>query len=77
MTKEDFVLWLKLLRKNVKIYGLKEILTFWTRSSSSLSSSTTQKLLDGFRVYNKYMNFNYFKSIYYLLCLSINFLFKK
>ena len=77
MTKEDFVLWLKLLRNNVKIYGLKEILTFWTRSSSSLSSSTIQKILDGFRVYNKYMNFNYFKSIYYLLCLSINFLFKK
>ena len=77
MTKEDFVLWLKLLRKNVKIYGLKEILTFWTRSSSSLSSSTIQKILDGFRVYNKYMNFNYFKSIYYLLCLSINYLFKK
>ena len=76
-TKEDFVLWLKLLEKNIKIYGLDEILTLWTKSDNSLSSSTFQKLIDGFRVYNKYMNFNYFKSIYYLLCLSINFILKK
>ena len=76
-TKEDYVLWLKLLEKNSKIYGLNETLTFWTKSSSSLSSSTFQKLIDGFRVYYKYMNFNYAKSIYYLLCLSINFLLKK
>ena len=76
-TKEDFVLWLKLLQKNIKIYGLNEILTYWSRSNSSLSSSTIQKLIDGFSVYYKYMNFNYLKSIYYLFCLSINFLLKK
>ena len=76
-TKEDFVLWLKLLQKNTKIYGLNEILTFWSRSNSSLSSSTIQKLIDGFRVYYKYMNFNYIKSIYYLFFLNINFLLKK
>jgi len=66
-----------LLEKKVKIYGLDENLSLWTKSSSSLSSSTTQKILDGFRVYYKYMNFNFFKSIYYLICLSINFLIKK
>tara|TARA_B100000963_G_scaffold360054_1_gene389545 strand:+ start:204 stop:947 length:744 start_codon:yes stop_codon:yes gene_type:complete len=76
-TKEDFVLWLKLLKKGVKIYGLNEILTFWNKSNTSLSSSTIQKIIDGFRVYHKYMNFNYIKSIYYLLCLSVNFLLKK
>tara|TARA_B100000989_G_scaffold151771_1_gene113245 strand:+ start:105 stop:848 length:744 start_codon:yes stop_codon:yes gene_type:complete len=76
-TKEDFVLWLKLLKQNNKIYGLNEILTSWTKSSSSLSTSTIQKVLDGFSVYHKYMNFSYIKSIYYLLCLSVNFLRKK
>ncbi len=76
-TKEDFVLWLKLLKQNTKIYGLNEILSSWTKSSSSLSASVIQKVLDGFRVYHKYMNFSYIKSIYYLLCLSINFLKKK
>tara|TARA_B100000989_G_scaffold287843_1_gene257878 strand:+ start:2387 stop:3130 length:744 start_codon:yes stop_codon:yes gene_type:complete len=76
-TKEDFVLWLKLLKQNTKIYGLNEILTSWTKSNTSLSSSIIQKVFDGFRVYHKYMNFSYIKSIYYLLCLSINFLKKK
>lgn len=73
-TKEDFVLWLRLLKKNIKIYALNENLALWTKSKYSLSSSTPQKLIDGFKVYNKYMKFNFVKSIYYLICLSINFL---
>ena len=75
-TKEDFVLWLKLLKENIKIHALDEELTLWTKSKSSLSSSTIRKLIDGFKVYNKYMNFNIMKSTYYLICLSINFLLK-
>ena len=67
----------KLLEKKNKIYGLDEILTFWTKSKNSLSSSIFQKLIDGFRVYYKYMNFNLFISIYYLIRLSINFLLKR
>ena len=58
ITKEDFVLWLKLLKENIKIYGLNEYLTNWTKSKNSLSSSTIQKLIDGFNVYYKFMNFN-------------------
>ena len=73
-TKEDFVLWLRLLKNNVKIYGLNEDLALWTKSKNSLSSSTFQKIIDGFRVYYTYMNFGFIKSIYYLICLSINFL---
>ena len=76
-TKEDFVLWLRILKKNTKIYGLNLNLMMWTKSNSSLSSSTIQKLLDGFRVYNKYMKFNFVKSIYYLICLGLNFIIKK
>ena len=73
-TKEDFVLWLRLLKNNVNIYGLNEDLALWTKSKNSLSSSTFQKIIDGFRVYYTYMNFGFIKSIYYLICLSINFL---
>ena len=76
-TKEDFVLWLKLLENNNRIYALDEYLTFWTKSHNSLSSSTFQKLLDGFKVYNKYMKFNLIKSLFFLLCLSVNFILKK
>ncbi len=73
-TKEDFVLWLKLISNNIKIYGLDEELALWRKANNSLSSSLFQKIIDGYRVYNVYMKFNMIKSIYYLFCLSINFL---
>ena len=73
-TKEDFVLWLKLLSKNVKIYGIDKNLVQWNKTKNSLSSSLIQKLLDGFKVYNYYMNFNFLKSFYYLFLLSLNYL---
>ncbi len=77
VTKEDFVFWLTLLKKNYKFYAYDSNLTNWTNSKNSLSSSTIQKLYDGFKVYNYYMNFNIIKSIYYLICLSLNYLKKK
>ena len=76
-TKEDFVFWLMLLKKEYKFYGYDKYLTNWTDAKNSLSSSIIQKLGDGFKVYYYYMNFNIFKSIYFLLCLSLNYLKKK
>ena len=73
-TKEDFVLWLKLISSNVKIYGLDKELVLWRKTNNSLSSSLFQKIIDGYKVYKVYMKYNMIKSIYYLLCLSINFL---
>ena len=77
VTKEDFVFWLTLLKKNYKFYAFDNNLTNWTDSKNSLSSSTAQKLFDGFKVYYYYMNFNVVKSLYYLICLSLNYLKKK
>ena len=73
-TKEDFVLWLKLLSKNIKIYGINKNLVLWNKIENSLSSSLIQKFLDGFKVYNYYMKFNFLKSFYYLFLLSLNYL---
>ncbi len=73
-TKEDFVLWLKILKKNILIYSLNETLTSWRKTKNSLSSSVIQKIRDAFKVYNYYMKFNFIKSCYYVICLSINFL---
>ena len=36
-TKEDFVLWLKLLSKNVKIYGIDKNLVLWSKIENSIS----------------------------------------
>ena len=73
-TKEDFVLWLKILQKQIKIISIDESLVYWRKLDTSLSSSTIQKLKDGYKVYNHFMKFNLFKSAYYVFCLCINFL---
>ena len=73
-TKEDFVLWLKILQRNIFIGSLNETLTSWRKLDNSLSSSVLQKMKDAFKVYNYYMKFNFIKSFYYVICLSINFL---
>ena len=71
-TKEDFVLWLKLLKSGYKIGYLNKDLSEWNKVKKSLSSSSIQKIKDGYKVYNHYMNFNFVKSLYYLLVLSLN-----
>lgn len=73
-TKEDYVLWLKLAKKNSYLLGLNEFLTKWRKLDNSLSSDVAQKLLDGFRVYNKYLKFSFYKSLLYLFLLSFNFI---
>ena len=73
-TKEDFVLWLKISENGNTIYGLEDNLLFWRKTNNSISSSTIRKLIDGFLVYYKYLGFNFIKSLYYLLILSINYL---
>ncbi len=75
-TKEDFVLWLKISKSGINLFGLNEKLSCWRKSPDSLSSSSIQKIIDGYRVYREHLNFNAFKSIFYLLILSVNFLLK-
>ena len=76
-TKEDFVFWLKLLSRNINIYGIDVCLVKWRKLNNSLSSSKVQKIKDGFTVYNKYLKMNIIKSIYYLFLLSVNSIVKK
>ena len=73
-TKEDFVMWLSILKRGIHIYSLNKKLTKWRKSKDSLSASTFQKLCDSFKVYNTYMRFGFFRSVYFTLILSLNFL---
>jgi len=75
-TKEDYVLWLLLTKGGYIFYPIKEILTSWRISQNSLSSSVSRKLIDGFNVYYKYMKFSFIKSIFLLIQLSLNYLWK-
>ena len=76
-TKEDYVAWLKITKKNINAYNVGETLVTWNEVNNSLSSNFIQKLSDGFKVYYIYEKFNIFKSIYFLLKLSLNSLKRK
>ena len=73
-TKEDYVLWLKLSQKGHRFYALNKELTLWRKTPGSLSSSTLQKLFDGYRVYNKFLGYNSLLSLIKLIQLSLNYL---
>jgi teichuronic acid biosynthesis glycosyltransferase TuaG len=75
-TKEDYICWLGIIKKNINAFGIKKCLSSWRKSSNSLSSSQIQKLIDAFRVYYVYEKFNLIYSIYFTLRLSLNYLLK-
>ena len=76
-TKEDFILWLLLAKNGVKISGIKECLVSWRKSPGSLSSSSIQKINDGYKVYKDYLGYSRIKSLFFLIILSFNFMLKK
>ena len=71
-TKEDFVLWLLILKRNITIGGFNKNLTKWRKLENSLSSPIFQRLKDGYALYKDYMKFGIFKSFLYLFILSLN-----
>ena len=75
-TKEDYSLWLKLVKNN-KILGINYFLSSWRKSRSSLSSSTFQKIFDAFQVYYRHENLNFFVSIIRVFILSCNYFSKR
>ena len=76
-TKEDYVLWLRLSRLNVKFCGLNKNLTYWRKLDDSLSNSLNQKLFDAFKVYFYYEKNNFIHSIFCVIRLSVYALLKK
>ena len=75
-TKEDFVLWLKIAKKIKCIRGINKKLMYYRKTNNSLSSNKFFGIINGFKVYKIYMNYNFIKSLYFLFMLSFNY-FKK
>ena len=76
-TKEDFILWLLLAKNGIELFGMNECFVSWRKNSESLSSSNFQKIIDGYRVYRKYLKYSRTKSLFFLIILSFNFMLKK
>ena len=71
-TKEDYVLWLQIIKKIKTIRGLDIKLTYYRKTKGSLSSNKLLSLINGYKVYRNYMNYGVIKSLFYLFILSIN-----
>ena len=71
-TKEDYVVWLQITKKEIQAFCLNEILVIWNNSKNSLSSNIIQKILDGYKVYRVYQKFSLLKSFLLLILLSLN-----
>ena len=75
-TKEDYVLWLRLAKNKISMHGMSENLVNLRKTKNSLSSSTYQKLIDGYKVYRIYLKFSRIKSLISLFVLSFNYILK-
>ena len=75
-TQEDFALWLNLLKKGHKLSHIKTFLSSWRKTDDSLSSNSLQKVIDAFKLYYIYQNKNLILSVYSVIVLGYNKLFK-
>lgn len=73
-TKEDYVLWLKILKKTGYIMGLNKKLTNYRKLEKSLSSSKILNLVNGYKVYKNYLKMSHFESLIRLTILSLHYL---
>jgi len=71
-TQEDFALWLILIKKGLKFFPIKKVLSSWRRTNDSLSSNILQKISDAFKVFYSIEKKNLIISIISVLILSIN-----
>ena len=76
-TKEDYFLWLQIIKKIKLIYGLNKYLVSWRYNKGSLSDSFFQKIMDSFRLYYIYEKYNIFLSFSYVIRLTLYALLKK
>ena len=76
-TKEDYELWLRIAKKNFKLGGINKLLTGYRVRSNSLSAQHLNKLINAFKIYNKYNNFSIIESILYVVKLYSNAFMKK
>ena len=76
-TKEDYLLWLQLIKKKKIFDGTHKILVSWRKTEHSLSSFFFQKIKDAYLLYNFYLKYNVVKSVFCVIRLSYYSLIKK
>jgi teichuronic acid biosynthesis glycosyltransferase TuaG len=75
-TKEDYVAWLKICKKEIDAYGQENIFVIWNNTKNSLSKPLMRKLVDAFKVYYSYEKLSLITSLIFVFRLSLNYLIK-
>lgn len=70
--KEDYVLWLSILKKNITAYNVNKSLACYRKSNESFSSNKIKAAVNQFKIYRKIEKISLLKSIYYFIFYSIN-----
>ena len=71
------ILWLSLAKNDIKLFGIKDCLVSWRKSKDSLSSSTFQKLYDGYKVYKDHLHYSRIKIFIFFVYIKFKFYLKK
>ncbi len=76
-TKEDYVCWLKIVKRITTLYGDYKTVTLYRKRNLSLSSNIIMKFINAYKVYYDYEKFNLIKSLMSTFRLSTYYLFKE
>lgn len=72
--RQDWILWLELLKKMEKAMGLNIPLSVYDGSNQSLSSNKLKLIRSTWYVYREYLNYNSIRSLYCLLIFTISYI---
>lgn len=66
--RQDYGLWLKILKTGVNAYGLSEVLSQYRKTENSMSSNKINLIRWNWKLFREVERLSFIKSIYYLGC---------
>ena len=66
--RQDYALWLKILKTGEKAYGLVEVLSQYRNTESSISNNKLNLIKWNWKLLREVENLSFIKSVYYLSC---------
>lgn len=70
--RQDYALWLKILKKEERAYGLQEVLACYRDRNNSISNNKIEMLKWNWILYKKVEELSYFQSLFYVTSNVLN-----
>ncbi|WP_243388118.1 glycosyltransferase family 2 protein [Bacillus kexueae] len=71
-TRQDFVLWLDILKRGYKAYGLQEELAYYRKVKGSISSNKLKAAKRNWQVYREIEKISFLRSLWYFIMYATN-----